>query len=88
MLPSQRTLRNYTYYVNAAPGFSLEVDQQLIREASIDTLEESQKCILLLLDEMDIHEDLVYDKHSGALIGFTNLGEVNNHLLAFEHSVS
>ena len=29
-------------------------------------------------------EDLVYDKHTGNLIGYTNLGEVNNHLfLAF-----
>ena len=88
VLPSQRTLRDYTHYVNAAPGFSLEVDQQLMTAASIDTLEEWQKCILLLLDEMHIREDLVYEKHSGALIGFTNLGEVNNHLLAFERSVS
>ena len=32
-------------------------------------------------------EDLVYDKHTGNLIGYTNLGEVNNHLLAFERSI-
>ena len=29
-------------------------------------------------------EDLVYDKNTGSLIGYTDLGEVNNHLLAFE----
>ncbi len=28
--------------------------------------------------------DLVYNKHSGDLIGFTDLGDINNHLLAFE----
>ena len=88
MLPSQRTLRDYTHFVKAAPGFSLEVDQQLMTAASINTLEEWQKCVILLLDEMHIREDLVYEKHSGALIGFMNLGEVNNHLLAFERSVS
>lgn len=32
-------------------------------------------------------EDLVYDKHTGSLIGYTDLGEVNNHLLAFERSL-
>ena len=29
----------------------------------------------------------MYDKHTGCLIGYTDLGEVNNHLLAFEHSL-
>ena len=32
-------------------------------------------------------EDLVYDGETGTLIGYTDLGEVNNHLLAFEQSV-
>ena len=30
----------------------------------------------------------MYDKETGTLIGYTNLGEVNNHLLAFEHSLT
>ena len=29
----------------------------------------------------------MYDKHTGNTIGFTNLGDVNYHLLAFEHSI-
>ena len=41
----------------------------------------------LLLDEMHIREDLVYDKSTGQMIGFTNLGDINNHLLALEQSV-
>ena len=43
--------------------------------------------MVLLLDEMHIREDLVYDKCTGRMIGFTNLGDINNHLLAFERSV-
>ena len=39
-----------------------------------------------MFDEVKIKEDLVYDKHSGDLVGFTNLGEVNNQLLAFEQA--
>lgn len=36
--------------------------------------------IAIVVDEMHIKEDLVYDKHTGELIGFTNLGEINSHL--------
>ena len=33
-------------------------------------------------------EDLVYDQETGTLIGYTNIDQVNNHLLAFERSLS
>ena len=33
---------------------------------------------------MHIKEDLVYDKHNGRLIGFVDLGDINNHLARFE----
>lgn len=39
------------------------------------------------MGEMHIKEDLVYDKHSGELVGFVNLGETNNHLIQFEQQV-
>ena len=41
----------------------------------------------LVLDEIHIREDLIYDKHQGTLIGFTNLGDVNNCLVKFEAPV-
>lgn len=56
--------------------------------AKLQSCQEWEKCVIIILDEMHIREDLVFDKHSGALIGFTNLGEVNSHLLAYEHSIS
>ena len=87
VLPSQRTLHDYTHHISARIGFSHEVDLQLMDAANIQTCEEWQKCVVLVFDEMHIREDLVYDKHSGALIGFANLGEINSHLLEFEHSV-
>ena len=37
---------------------------------------------------MHIKEELVYDKHLGTLVGFINLGEINNHLLQFEDTLS
>ena len=40
------------------------------------------------MDEMHIKEDLVYNKHSGELVGFVNLGDINTHLLKYEQSFS
>ena len=61
-LPSQRTLRDYTHYTNALPGFSIEADTMLVRAAKVTTTtEERNKYVLLLLDEMHIREDLVYN---------------------------
>ena len=87
-LPSQRTLRDYTYHVKAKVGFSSEVDTMLMRAAELSQSKELAQYVILLIDEMHIREDLVYDKHSGELIGFTNLGDINQHLVAFEHSIT
>ena len=40
--------------------------------------------MVLLLDEMKIREDLVFDKHSCSLLGFVNLGDVTNALDHFK----
>lgn len=87
-LPSQRTLRDYSHHTEAAPGFSAEVDSMVMKAAEVHSCSEREKCILLLLDEMHVREDLVYDKHSGELIGFTNLGDINTHLDSFEQAIS
>ena len=86
-LPSQRTLRDYSNCVKARAGFSVEVDHQLLQAASLSTCKEWQKLVILLIDEMYVREDLVYDKHTGRMIGFCNLGEVNDHLVQFEKSI-
>ena len=41
--------------------------------------------MLLVLDEIKIKEDIVFDKHSCSVLGFVNLGEFNNSLSQFEH---
>ena len=84
LLPSERTLRDYTHYFKEKPGFQKEVNQQLMKEARISELDEIQKHVVVAFDEMRIKEDLVYDKHTGKVIGFVNLGDVNNQLSALE----
>ena len=41
-----------------------------------------QLLVMLLIDEMYIREDLVYNRHIGKLVGFVDLGEVNNLRMA------
>ena len=64
-LPSQRNLRDYTHHVKAKPGFCDEVDSQLYAAAELDKCEERDKHVLLLIDEMYVKEDLVFDKTTG-----------------------
>ena len=52
-------------------------------EATYHNLEEFEKCVCIVGDEMKIRERLVYDKNNGELMGFTNLGDtgdINEHL--------
>lgn len=44
-LPSQRTLRDYTFYTKTTCGFSDDVDQQSMETAKLDTCEEKDKYI-------------------------------------------
>lgn len=83
-LPSERTLRDYTNVIKAKSGFQCEVDEQLFKEAKMDELADHQKYIALIFDEVKIKEDLAYNKHSGELIGFVNVTDINHHLSAFE----
>ena len=65
----------------------MEVDQQLFQAADLAKCPDWKRLVILLLDEMYVREDLVYSKQSGRLVGFVDLGDVNNHLLAFERKL-
>lgn len=74
-LPSQRILRDYSQCVKSDAGFSTDVDRQLMEAARLSSCEGYEKLVVLLLDEMYIREDLVYEKRTGKLVGFTTLGQ-------------
>lgn len=84
-LPSERTLR--LYFFQSKVGFQAETDKMLIEEAKLKGLPEWKKFVVMLFDEMKLSESLVYDKHSAQVIGFVQLGDVNDQLTQFEHSV-
>lgn len=85
-LPSERTLRDYTHWIRAGVGFIPEVDALLVKEANI--VSEKDRFVVLSWDEMRIKEGLVFDKHSCTLVGFTNVGDVNDLLDKMEQQAN
>ena len=87
-LPSQRTIRDYSNAIESGAGFSFEVDCQLVQATNLTTNPDYHRLVILLIDEMHVKEDLVYNKHTGRLIRFVDLDNINNRLSIFEHSMS
>ena len=86
-LPSERTLRDYTNHIKIVTGYQQEVIEMMRCETKCKELPESKRYVCLLIDEMKIKKDIVYDKFSGDIIGFCNLGNINDELLKFEQQV-
>jgi hypothetical protein len=87
-LPSQRTLRDYTHYFESKTGFSATLYVQHAKESNVDTLDDYQKYVSIVADEMHLKENLVYDKFSQELIGFSDMGDINEHLLRLKDNVN
>ena len=85
-LPSEHTLRCYSHCFESESGFSDQVDEQIMLAAKIESSPEWHRFVVLLMDEMYVKESLVYNQHTGKMVGFVDLGSVNNRL-SFEKSV-
>lgn len=85
-LPSSRTLRDYTHHMKIGTGFLPEVTEQLLKEAKMDSLKLHEKHVALCFDEVRIKDNLVYDKHGLQIVGYVDIGDINNELLKFERS--
>ena len=48
----------------------------------------SNRYMVLTFDEMKVKEGLVYNKHTGQVVGFTHLGDVNEDLKKLEERVN
>ena len=78
-LPSGRTFCDYKHFAPAVSGFSVEYDKQLI-----DLVRKTSVLSKYVVDEMYVKEGLVFDKHSGALTGFIDMGDISTHLIDYE----
>ena len=68
-------MRDYKNYIRPTRGFNPNVVNELAKKTA--SFSEIKRYVTILFDEMKIQENLVWDKHSGELIGFDDLGDVN-----------
>ena len=70
ILPSERVLRDYNNYFKPKAGINQENIECREKTKHFTDL---QRYVVLVMDEMKIHWNLVFDKFSGDLVGFVDL---------------
>ena len=73
VMPSQRTLRDYKTFIWPKRGFQDHVVKEL--QSLTNMYFDVQRYVVLLFDEMKIKSNLVFDKVTGELIGYVDLGD-------------
>ena len=87
ILPSERVLRDYKNYFKPKAGINKE-NIECLREKT-KSFSDVQRYVALVMDEMKIQSNLVFDKFSGDLIGFIDLGDpLTNYAYVEEESIA
>ena len=73
IFPSRRRLRDYKSYILPQREFNPGVINKL--DEMLKSYSEQKQFSVILLDEMKIQEDLVWDKRTGNLIGYIYLSD-------------
>ena len=73
ILPSERVLRDYKNYFKPKAGINKENIEHLREKTS--SFFGIQRYVAIIMDEMKIQSNLVFDKNSGDLVGFIDLGD-------------
>ena len=82
ILPSRRRLRDYKNYIQPQQGFNKGVINELCQ--NVKDFADAERFAILIHDEMKIQENLVWDKHSGDLIGYVDLGDIELNCSTFK----
>ena len=88
-LPSQCTLYDYSHYTEHGTGFQEKVTEQFVSECSKNSNDnECSHYVGILFDEVRIKADLVYDIHSGELVGYVDLDKVGNEFMNLHYALN
>ena len=79
-LPSCSTLYWSTMDFKHEPGFHAHVLEDMCKQVKIETVQDHQKYVALILDELNIKEYIVYSKHTGKILGLANLSKTGNQV--------
>ncbi|CAB4002789.1 Transposable element P transposase, partial [Paramuricea clavata] len=81
-LPSSRTFRSYRNNFKPGAGYLPENIKPLISRTK--GFLDKDKWIVVMFDEMKIKCNLVFDKHSGRLVGFVDIGDPDVNYSTFD----
>ena len=73
MLPHVNTLKKHINFTDPLIGFNPDIIKQLSKDSKLEIIEEYQKNVSLLFDEMKIQSNSVYKKATGKIIGFMEM---------------
>eukprot|EP00112_Aurelia_sp_Birch-Aquarium-sp1_P022151 Seg6146.2 transcript_id=Seg6146.2/GoldUCD/mRNA.D3Y31 product="Transposable element P transposase" protein_id=Seg6146.2/GoldUCD/D3Y31 len=82
VLPSRRFLRDYSNAITPRTGFNPGVINELSNATK--SYVNHQRFVFILYDEMRVQGNLIWDKHSGELIGYVNLGDPDINFATLE----
>ena len=82
-LPLEKTLKDYSNVFQSSVGFKKEVFEDLKHQGS--QLKGIAKYVVLMLNELSVQDDLVFNNSTNELVGFVNLGQnqLLHHMLSF-----
>ena len=86
--PHRTTLNKYTGFASNGSGFNVAIIKRLCEDSDFTNTKRHEKQVILLFDEIEIKSRLVYSKSSDRVIGFTELGDMNDELNEFERRIS
>ena len=80
--PSERRLKDYRNAIKPQRGFNVQEIEEL--KSISNSYFDVQRYVILLFDKMKVQANLVMDKVTGELIGFTDLGDPNVNFALLE----
>ncbi|XP_033115379.1 uncharacterized protein LOC117115623 [Anneissia japonica] len=82
-LPHLKTLQKYTHFALPKAGISDDFLDRMCKDFKVEIMEDHQRNVTILFDEMKVKCGLVYNVRSGQLVGYTDLGDVSNDIADF-----
>ena len=80
ILPHVNTLKKYINYTQPTNGFNPDAIEQFVLDSKLASLKEFKKNVSLSFDEIKIKSGLVYKKGKEKIIGFTDMGDINDEI--------
>ena len=72
-LPTRRRLRDYKNYIRSQQSSNKDVIHEL--KNAVENFTSIERFVIILMDEMKVQENLIWDKHSGDIIVYVDLGD-------------